>query len=287
MKLATALSLGRISNLPTIWTNAIVGLAFAGSLLPWQLTIIVALVFSLFYLAGMYLNDVFDVAWDKAHQSQRPIPAGATTVKEVAGFAAVYLAFAFALLMIFSENRALSIALAIVLLAFIFIYDWQHKNWPRVAPLFMGACRMMVYICAASFIGFFDLSPALTFVALSMLLYIAGITALARAEHENSISGVLPLALLFSPCICALALGYKSTHCILTTLFALAWIMRAVILARSGAATCVPRAIGALLAGITLIDAAFLFSLQYQYAGIFCLFAFITCLLLQKKIAAT
>lgn len=285
MKLVTALKLGRISNLPTLWTNTLVGLAFGGTSLLWDNTLLAALVFSLFYLAGMYLNDVFDVSWDRQHQQARPIPAGDATVKEVLGFALLFLLCAFVLLFFLSSYTLQSFFLAVLLLFFILLYDWKHKHWPMVAPLIMGACRVCVYLCAASLFQVWQWSLPLLFAALGLLCYIAGITALARTEHTNSIASLGPLVLLFAPYVCALALGYQSTHCILLTFFSLAWTVRAVL--KTAVHVSVAQAIGALLAGITLVDAAFLFALGYALAAWFCIGAFVLCLLLQKKVAAS
>ena len=52
----TWLVLGRVSNLPTVWTNALAGVVLAGSATGsefyWA-----ALVLTLAYIGGMYLND--------------------------------------------------------------------------------------------------------------------------------------------------------------------------------------------------------------------------------------
>lgn len=287
MKFSTALKLGRVSNLPTIWTNTLVGLAFGAWSTSWQLSMLVCLVFSLFYIAGMYLNDAFDAEWDQQHQVNRPIPAGEVHKKTVIIFACVFLAVAFILLALLAGNRLISFLLALFLALCILVYDCKHKQWPSIAPWIMGSCRLAVYLCAASLSGAALWSWPLLLVAVSLLFYIAGITALARAEHENTTSGVLPLLLLFAPCIYAFILGYHSTHAILATLFALAWTVRAVLRARSGAQGCVGQAVAALLAGIAAIDAAFLFALQQHFTAIICLLAFVACLLLQKRIAAT
>lgn len=287
MKLVTALKLGRVSNLPTIWTNTLVGLSFGSLTLNWQVGLLACSIFSLFYLAGMYLNDAFDAEWDQQHQNQRPIPAGEVRKQTVVTFALVFLAVAFTLLLIFSEQVLLTLLLAFALVLCILLYDWKHKHWPHVAPWIMGSCRFAVYVCAASMVGAALISWELLLIAGSLLFYIAGITALARSEHENMVDGVLPLILLFTPVICILVLGYQSTHAILAALFALAWTVRAVLRVHSGAKGSVGQAVAALLAGIAAIDAGFLFALEYFYAAASCLLAFILCLLLQKKIAAT
>lgn len=52
--------LGRISNLPTVWTNTVAGVVLAGgSLHEGGLPALLA-AFTLFYTGGMFLNDAFD-----------------------------------------------------------------------------------------------------------------------------------------------------------------------------------------------------------------------------------
>lgn len=287
MKFSTALKLGRVSNLPTVWTNTLVGLAFASASvgLNWQFFALACLVFSLFYLAGMYFNDFFDSEWDKQHQVNRPIPSGEVKKSTVALMAVCFLVLATSILIFLSNNWAWSLLLASVLMVCILLYDWKHKQWPHIAPWIMGSCRLAVYLGAAT-LGV-AINLPLTVLAISMLIYIAGITAFARSEHENSISSLWPVLLLLAPCVAAFSLGYDSTHAIFASLFALAWIVRAVIRVQSGLANSVPQAIAALLAGITLLDAAFLFALGSMPAAIFCILMFILCLLMQHWVSAT
>lgn len=294
VKFSTALKLGRVSNLPTIWTNTLVGLAFASTEF-FSLDLVLACVaFSLFYVAGMYLNDAFDAKWDARHQVKRPIPLGEVTTKTVVIFACVFLFLGWLLIALLAQ-QALALLLAFFLTLCILLYDWKHKQWPVLAPWLMGCCRLAVYAGAASLFAVSIWSWQLWLVAGSVLLYIAGITALARAEHvkeqENKTGNVFAslhfLLPLFAPCAAALALGFASTHAMLAALFALAWIVRAVLRAQSGKPGCIGQAVAALLAGIAAIDAAFLFALNEHKSAAFCLAAFVMCLLLQKKIAAT
>ncbi|HEX2137225.1 MAG TPA: prenyltransferase, partial [Microvirga sp.] len=57
---ATLLRLGRVSNLPTVWTNVAAATAIAGGdpLSGRAASVFAAM--TLFYLGGMYLNDAFD-----------------------------------------------------------------------------------------------------------------------------------------------------------------------------------------------------------------------------------
>src|SRR5436190_19900248 len=87
------LVLGRVSNLPTIWSNCLAGWALAGGVpltgdfrqmieAPVRFLALCAGA-SLLYAGGMYLNDAFDVEFDRQHRRERPIPSGATPLPAV------------------------------------------------------------------------------------------------------------------------------------------------------------------------------------------------------------
>ena len=57
---ATHLKLGRVSNLPTVWTNVLAGTILGGGDAGGARTVLVALAMSMFYIGGMYLNDYCD-----------------------------------------------------------------------------------------------------------------------------------------------------------------------------------------------------------------------------------
>src|SRR2546425_1196447 len=83
MTWTVVLRLGRVSNLPTLWTNVLAGTVLAGST-PTPLTLVLLLLsISLFYVAGRYLNDAFDRHFDAAAYPQRPTPSGAVSAGTV------------------------------------------------------------------------------------------------------------------------------------------------------------------------------------------------------------
>jgi 4-hydroxybenzoate polyprenyltransferase len=65
--LRTWLILGRVSNLPTVWSNCLAGwwLGGGGNFLKLPFLFIGV---SLLYLGGMFLNDAFDEAFDQQHR---------------------------------------------------------------------------------------------------------------------------------------------------------------------------------------------------------------------------
>ena len=95
--LRTLLVLGRVSNLPTVWSNCLAGwwlgsvryeaVAHSGydaaNLVPdishfWKLPLMLLSV-SLLYTGGMFLNDAFDEEYDRLRRPERPIPSGKIT----------------------------------------------------------------------------------------------------------------------------------------------------------------------------------------------------------------
>src|SRR5882672_10518488 len=74
--LSTLLRLGRISNLPTVWTNVLAGSVLAAGRLPPDGIVLILAAMTAYYVGGMYLNDFFDRAIDARDRPGRPIAAG-------------------------------------------------------------------------------------------------------------------------------------------------------------------------------------------------------------------
>jgi 4-hydroxybenzoate polyprenyltransferase len=176
--LHTALRLGRVSNVPTVWTNVAAGMALCGVGLQPRLLVLLGLAISLFYVGGMYLNDAFDARWDAAHRPERPIPAGDVGAGTVfaAGFA--MLGAGGLLVALVAPGRALLAALALA--ALIVLYDLSHKNNP-LSPLVMALCRVAVYAIAA--LSVVPCPPAAFYGGVAALfLYLVFLSTLARKE---------------------------------------------------------------------------------------------------------
>lgn len=286
MKVATALKLGRVSNLPTVWTNMLAGAALAGRDPDGFTLVTLATAISLLYIAGMFLNDVFDLEWDRKHQPARPLVTGEARLSEVAGLAVVFMATAIVLVLFAAAGGRVAYAAfsALGLAALIVLYDWKHKQWVT-GPWIMGACRFMIYVTSAAVVGAWNWQVAAA--GLCLLGYIAGITYLARMEHLNTLNGYWPLVLLVLPAGFALYLGFHEIWSWLLVAALLVWLVRAARHLLPGKKRNVPQAIGALLAGIALIDTAILVSLQQYLLAYLAAGAFALCLLLQRRVAPT
>src|SRR5436853_3024192 len=120
----TLLRLGRVSNLPTVWTNVIAAATISNAAADIADVALVGLAMTAFYVGGMYLNDFFDREIDARERPGRPIHAGdigAATVSAI-GFALLAAGVAFlAPFGPFTALWALALAVAIVL------YDAWHN----------------------------------------------------------------------------------------------------------------------------------------------------------------
>ena len=150
MKLSTALKLGRVSNLPTVWTNALAGAVLAGAAELGPQFAVMLLGFSLFYTGGMFLNDAFDAKFDAQQRPERPIPSGEISASTVFRLGFGQMAAAVLLLAWvgfgFAPRTGTWPALAgLALASTITLYDWNHKK-NRLSPVVMGLCRVLVVV---------------------------------------------------------------------------------------------------------------------------------------------
>ena len=204
MQLKTLFELGRISNLPTVWSNVLAGVVIAGGTIGLQSTSILIASLSLFYIGGMFLNDAFDTKFDIIERPERPIPSKKITQKMVfvIGFILLILGIFLLYIEAFTTNvfnLNLILFLGMLLSAFIIIYNKYHKNNPY-SPLIMGFCRISIYfIVSAFFLSYFNIH---IFVASFFLLsYLIGLTYLAKQENIGYLKNQWPLLFLIAPII--------------------------------------------------------------------------------------
>jgi hypothetical protein len=253
-----ALRLGRVSNLPTVWTNTLTGIVLAGGALAGPATLPLLIALSLFYVGGMYLNDAFDAKVDAIERPERPIPSGAISARTV--FAAGFAMLALGVLLLLWTGYGLAggtgpwPALAgLALAGAIVLYDSYHKDNP-LSPALMGLCRVLVYLAAGVAVAH-PLPGALWLAALLLLCYLIGLTYVAKQENLGEVKNLWPLLFLAAPVVFALVHAPASpTSAVMFVLFAL-WVGVALWFLRRRQPGDVPRAVVSLIAGIALLDA--------------------------------
>ena len=276
-----ALRLGRVSNLPTVWTNVTAGVVLAGGAVEPVRMVLLLAALSLFYIAGMYLNDAFDRGIDAQERPERPIPSGQVSTQMVFGAGFFMLAAGEGILALASYGieggRGLSPFVAgLALAAAIVYYDYRHKTDP-MSPVIMGVCRALVYVTAA-----LAVAPGLSSVVLwgagLMLAYLIGLTYAAKSENLAEIKNIWPLGFLALPFAYGITLMVESPITVGFFLGFSAWVIYAVYhLVRRGQAN-IPLAVGTLIAGISFLDAMLI---SGQGAHVIALFA-VGCVVLTR-----
>lgn len=265
--LRTILILGRMSNLPTAWTNVMAAWFLAGGDWCGELWWMMAGV-SLLYVGGMTWNDAFDVEWDSKHAVDRPIPAGVIAARTVWVLGGIQMVLGVGLILFFTSAAwyyLLALVLAIV------IYDWSHKHWKGGAWL-MGSCRFLVYIVVASGVvaGGARIPADVCLFAGALFFYIVGIAIAARGESIGGRVGWYAKSFLLTPVVLGLAVMMidrqqgldavlaASVMLVLCVVFALRQL-------QSGRPDRIGRFVSVLLAGIVLVD----FIVLAQFGAIF------------------
>jgi len=265
------LRLGRVSNLPTVWTNVAAGAWLAGARLSPALLVLVAAAMSLFYTGGMFLNDAFDREIDARQRPDRPIAAGVIGAGHVFGVGFGLLAAGEILVgcaaALASAGSAPLVGGA-ALAGAIVLYDAWHKQNP-VSPVLMGMCRALVYLTAAlvarrspplmpaAWLDVAGPGPSALVVpgAVVAWCYLIGLTYAAKQEALDRLSRLWPLAFLSVPFVFGAPLLASWGLMAGVYVALLAVVVHALRLLRGRAPDRFPRAVMMLIAGISLLDA--------------------------------
>jgi len=244
------LVLGRVSNLPTVWSNCFAGWWLGGggnySKLP-----LLLLGVSLLYTGGMFLNDAFDQEFDRLRRPERPIPAGKISATKVwrNGFGQLVAG----ILLLLACGKLPGTA-AVLLALFIVLYDFTHKFF-TASPWLMGACRLWVYIIAGA-TGQAGLNGFDIFGGAALALYVVGLSYVARRESYRGRIPIWPLVLLAAPILLGVTInaGESLRPAIWISIVLGLWIIRCVRFVFPGSETNAGWIVSNLLAGIVLVD---------------------------------
>ena len=302
------LTLSRVSNLPTVWTNCLAAWAINQSVekilgqtpawhqpgsLDWGIFGGLIMGASFVYAGGCVLNDAFDHEFDLKYNPERPIPSGEIKVLNVWILGGLFLLIGGLILF---GMASCSLTLVTCLIGAVILYDWLHKKWVGSVWI-MGSCRTFLWLMAAS-AGGLQIMNSVLVTSLCLGGYVVGISLFARNESkrsENSSSSRLAILLLFVPCLLTLGLLILWKHLDPTRVFLLncaglylGWIIiRAILIMRNSVLQgAIGKGVSILLAGICALDAlALCFFVPLLAAP--CYLAQFFAQILQKKFAAT
>lgn len=263
MTLGVWLKLGRVSNLPTVWTNTLAGSVLAGSALtlPAGFSVGLCVGLSAFYVGGMYLNDAFDREIDRKERPERPIPSGAVRASTVfaIGFSLLIAGVGLSTWMargLDPAHAARTLFAGLALAAVIVLYNLHHKRNP-LSPLLMGLCRVLVYVTAACAAAGAP-SPAVWLGAAALLSHLIGLTYAAKQENLRAIQNLWPLGFLLLPVIYGITLGLGQPLVLACAAVYLLWVVYALSFLVRREGRSIPGGVVRLIAGISLLDATLL-----------------------------
>jgi 4-hydroxybenzoate polyprenyltransferase len=290
VKPLTALKLGRVSNLPTVWTNTLAGAVLAGAGGFGAEIVVMLAAFSLLYIGGMFLNDAFDADVDARERPERPIPSGEIGRGAVFGWGFGLMAGGVALLAWvgfgFAPHTGVWPVLGgLALAGAITFYDAFHKNNP-LSPVFMGLCRVLVYV-AAGLCTVVALPAALWVGSALMLCYLIGLTYIAKQENLAKVENLWPLIFLAAPVAYGAWLGATQGAVLFFWLLFTAWVLVALWFLRRRRKGDIPRAVVSLIAGISLLDAVLIAGTGSIALAALALAGFGLTLFFQRYIAGT
>lgn len=147
----------------------------------------------LLYIAGIVLNDYFDVEVDRRARPSRPLASGSISKERAMSIALIALAAANAIALAVSPA---SLAVSAALTAAIIAYDYRLKRSPA-GPFAMGSTRFLNVILGASpalsaavasggrAVPVPGIWAAAIFAATSLFVYIIAIMILSKKEAGN------------------------------------------------------------------------------------------------------
>jgi UbiA prenyltransferase family len=280
--LRTLLVLGRVSNLPTVWSNCLAGWWLGGAGNVDKLPYLLAGATSL-YTGGMFLNDAFDVEFDRQYRKERPIPSRAIELKTVWVWGVGWLALGACFM---AWVGAAAGVFGLTLAGCIVLYDAVHK---RVAfgPVLMGLCRFVLYLAAAS-AAVNGLNAKAINCAFALFAYIVGLSYVARRESAAGPLRYWPIILVAMPIIVALIFnrGYQLERALLLSTIFLVWTVKSLRYTLWSDEPNIGRTVSGLLAGIVWVDLVAVGSVPREFGVIF-VGLFLSALLFQKFVPAT
>ena len=246
----TLLVLGRVSNLPTVWSNCLAGWWLSGAGNLWKLPVLL-LGTSALYTGGMFLNDAFDVDFDRQRRPGRPIPSGNISLITVWRLGWTSLALGFLCLGVLGVSAG---AVAAGLVVCILVYNAVHKV-VIASPWLMGLCRFWVYVIAGT-TGLDGLNGWPIYCGAALACYTAGLSYFARRESFRGPVPHWPVFLLFAPIVLAQLMntGQALKPALLVSLILALWMGWCAWSLFHPGAINVGRIVSGLLAGIIFVD---------------------------------
>lgn len=276
------LGLARISNTPTTISNVLAGAVIAAPLVFSAELVMIIIAVALFYTAGMYLNDILDLAIDREQRPDRPLPSGRISLGEA--WAVTLLLFAAGLVLLWFVDRQSFVA-GVVLVGVIALYDAWHKG-NLIGPVIMALARVMVYVVA--FFAFAsEATGELWLWGAVMLAYVAGLTYIAKTESLPGVGRYWPLVTVIAPAVVAVILEPRDVLVWSLAVAHVLWVLHSASFAYRTSNRQVGGAIARLIAGISMLDALVLATYESWWGVLIAMACLALTMFLQRYIKGT
>lgn len=162
---------------------------------------------ALLYIAGIVLNDYFDIEIDKKERPSRPLPSGKISKGYALTIAIVALLIANIIALVVGPiSLAISLALTLLIIA----YDYQLK-YSVLGPFAMGGTRSLNVIFGASPVLLYIDNHSVAIVAAaaaSLFFYVSSITILSKKEvGKERPNSTLVILIVFGVILAIVPLG--------------------------------------------------------------------------------
>ena len=242
----------------------------------------------LLYIAGVVLNDYFDIEVDKRERPSRPLASGAITKERALIFAAAALVAANAIALTVSLT---SLVVSAALSAALFAYDFRLKRG-LMAPFSMGSTRFLNVILGASIMLFALSGVAVVFVAAVLLfVYIVAIMLLSKREvgdEKPNKAAVIAMvsALVASLAVAGFMLQFQWAFLVNLAIFSAVMVITFSRLERSSSQS-VQQAVKYMVLSIIIFDSVFVAGTAGLFYGFATMLFIVPALLLAKKLYVT
>ena len=247
----------------------------------------------LLYIAGIALNDYFDIEIDRKERPSRPLPSGSVPKRHALAIAIAALAAATA---IASAAGPASLAVSLALTGAIIVYDYRLKH-TIAGPFAMGGSRLLNVILGASpaipaalLAGNIASLGVAVFAAASLFVYVVAITVLSKKEVGSVKPSPLPFSIVFATIASVATIGLLMN-------LQLAFLLNVSILAvvmvvtfkryMSRDAPCVQKAVRNMVISIVILDSVFVSGTAGLPYGLAALLFIAPAVILAKKLYVT
>jgi hypothetical protein len=299
------LTLIRLPSMFTAPTNILAGYFAAIAPQDANSTHLLSLMISstLLYMAGMVLNDYFDIQVDKKERPSRPLASG--TIKKRNALVVALAALAAANIILLVMVNLVSFLISIALSGIIVAYNFRLKRNIIAGSLSMGTARFLNVILGASpILGIIllqnsdemKLSDSLVVLvaAASMFAYVIAIMTLSKKEvigggrQDHLVAFFIVIAILASVGILGFILQFQPTFMINLSLFAAVMIFTfRRYLAAESSAELLQKAVRNMVVSIIILDSVFVSGAAGLIYGTGTLLFIIPAVVLAKKMYVT